>query len=48
VQTSNGGTKFGILAHGSIKRLSIADPKFHYVSGGSITQGTGDFEANIV
>jgi hypothetical protein len=46
--TSNAGTKFGFLAHESIKHLSIANPAFHYISGGSITQGIGDFEADIV
>jgi hypothetical protein len=48
VKTVNGGTKFGFLAHETIKHLSIASPAFHYISGGSITQGIGDFEANIV
>ena len=48
VKTDNGGTRFGFLAHESIRHLSVADPAFRYASGGSITQGLGDFEANIV
>jgi hypothetical protein len=48
VKADDGGTKFGFLAHESIKHLSVANPTFHYVAGGSITQGVQDFEADIV
>jgi uncharacterized delta-60 repeat protein len=48
VKADDGGTKFGFLAHESIKHLSVTNPTFHYVAGGSITQGVQDFEADIV
>jgi Calx-beta domain len=48
VKTDNGKTKFGFLADNAIRKLTIKNPAFKYVTGGSITQGELDFEAYIV
>jgi hypothetical protein len=48
VQTTNNGTKFGLLAHTQIGAVNAGTPSLHYKKGQSLPAPIGDFEATII
>jgi hypothetical protein len=48
VQTSNGGTKFGIEGHQSIGQVKVFNPMFSYNAKNASPQGVGEFEVQLI